>query len=78
MEHARGVDAASASISIERCRALLGDEENGLSDVTSISFDSVPTRWLTWSSKSFWRRARHLGRDNDSRTHDLAALGEWV
>ena len=32
MEHARGIDAASASISIERCRALLGDEANGLSD----------------------------------------------
>ena len=32
MEHPRGADAAAASISIERCRELLGDEAVGLSD----------------------------------------------
>jgi hypothetical protein len=32
MEHARSVDVASDSISIMRCRELLGDEAEGLSD----------------------------------------------
>jgi hypothetical protein len=32
MEHARSVDAALDSISITRCRELLGDEAEGLSD----------------------------------------------
>ena len=32
MEHARSVDVASDSISITRCRELLGHEAAGLSD----------------------------------------------
>ncbi|OFW16863.1 MAG: hypothetical protein A3F70_03125 [Acidobacteria bacterium RIFCSPLOWO2_12_FULL_67_14] len=32
MEHAHDVDVGSDAISIERCRELLGDEADGLSD----------------------------------------------